>query len=200
MNKHFIISTITSYQPQILAVTPVSAAVVVMILEDEQNNFSIIVTKRAPNVPTYAGDYCFPGGIKEEYDSDHVATAQREVAEELAIKKNQYELIGQLDDFFDRFGNLVRPYVAWMKKAEFEKNYSEFDGEVDGIFYLPIDEIKQFKIDENLEGLTKRHPSYIYHQDEVVIWGLTAGIMVHLGNVVFGLDRELGKGTSQSIS
>ena len=79
----------------------------VLLLQDETNELFLMVTKRPLHIKMYAGDYCFPGGMKESADRDLKATVVREVQEELGVKAENYQIIGQLDDFLDRHGNLV---------------------------------------------------------------------------------------------
>jgi 8-oxo-dGTP pyrophosphatase MutT (NUDIX family) len=191
MNKDLIISKIVAYQPQLIDETPVSAAVLVFMMYDQDENLSILVTKRPDHLATYAGDYCFPGGTRESFDPDLQATAIRETEEELGLQKNHYEVIGQLDDFVDRYGNLVRTYFAVISKDDFEQKAKNSSDEVASIFYLPLPELLKIQPDIELEKITKRHPTYRYTQDAVVIWGLTASIMVHLSNIIFQLDKPV---------
>lgn len=193
MDKTSIINAIQTHQPVMMTETAESAAVVAMLLYDPQDNLFLIVTKRSDFVATYAGDYCFPGGAKEQDDLDYKVTAIREVYEELGIEQSEYQLIGQLDDFVDRFNNLVRPFVAMMSKENFEAQYHLSQEEVAKIIYLPIQEIAKIAADENLERLTRRHPTYRYEEAGVMIWGLTASMMVHLGNIIFDLNKPVGK-------
>lgn len=170
-----------------------SSSVLALFIYDEQDNIFLLVTKRSSHLADYAGDYSFPGGMREPSDSDFIITAEREVEEEIALKKDCYELLGQLDDFNDRYGNLVRPFTAIMSKTNFETYSKKSDDEIETLYYFPIDELKKIEMDSNLELITNRHPSYRYTKDNVTIWGLTASIMVHLSNIIFGLDKPLGK-------
>ena len=192
MEKSLFENSIRNYQPQFLSETPHAAAILVICMEDEAKNLFLILTKRSSTLVTYAGDYSFPGGMRDENDLDFKATAQREVKEELNIDAEQYEIIGNLNDFLDRYGNLVKPFVAVINKKMFEEHYQKSLDEVESIYYFPLEELKKLDTNLDLEHITKRHPSYYYQNQDVMIWGLTASIMVHLSNIIFGLHRPIG--------
>lgn len=193
VNKEAIITAIQAHSPIPIDTTPHSAAVLVLLMEDQNEKLFLVLTKRAQTLATYAGDYAFPGGIREITDADLKITAQREVHEELNLTPSCYEIVGQLDDFHDRFGNLVRPFVATITKTVFESHSKKSDDEVATIYYFSLDDIEKMQTDANLEIMTKRHPAYVYELGDVIIWGLTASIIVHLGNIVFGLKKKVGK-------
>ena len=193
MNKNTLISKIKSYKPVLMLETPQSAAVLVILLEDVQDQLKMVLTKRSLQLPTYAGDYSFPGGMKDDTDSGLKATAIREVKEELNLAEPHYEIIGQLDDFNDRYGHLVRSFVARMTEEDFKKYYKISSTEIADIYYFDLRELAHIKEDTRLESMTRRKPSHIYTHDNVTIWGLTAGIMVHFSNIIYDLKQPLGK-------
>jgi 8-oxo-dGTP pyrophosphatase MutT (NUDIX family) len=187
-----IITSLSHYHPHTLAETaPYSAAVLILILQDTAGNQRLVLTKRSNSVATYVGDYCFPGGMKEADDPDLQFTAQRETEEELSLAPSLYHIIGTLDDFHDRYGNLVRPFIAIITEQNFADHHQISTAEIARLYYFPLNELDKMAIDTKLEQLTKRHPSYSYTAGDVFIWGLTASIMVHLGNVIFNLNKPV---------
>lgn len=192
MNKHLITAAITAYQPILLTETDPAAAVIIFIMFDEDENLFLILTKRT-NSLAYPGDYCFPGGRHEISDLDLKMTGLREVKEELNLDAEHFKLLGQLDDFDDRYGNLVRPFVALISQKDFETYAENASEEISSVCYFPMSALSAIEVDPALELITKRHPSYRYSRDDVTVWGLTASIMVHLGNILFGLNKEVGK-------
>jgi 8-oxo-dGTP pyrophosphatase MutT (NUDIX family) len=193
MKNKDIIDSICAYSPETATETPLSAAVLILLARDTQDKFFLILTKRPDTIATYAGDYCFPGGMRDTGEADLKATIIREVTEELSITPDYYQFIGQLDDFFDRFDNLVRPFVATISREDFEKHSHISESEIEEIYFLPIENLTQLEINPTLEKLIGRHPSYSYIHEKVFIWGLTASILVLLGNIVFNLDKPVAK-------
>ena len=188
-----ILDTLSGYQPVVLPDTPQTAAVMVILLDNGINDLEIVLTERSRQLPTYAGDYSFPGGMSDSTDSDLYTTATREVQEELNITSAAYQRIAQLDDFMDRYGHLVRPFVTHMNKPDFEKNLKISPDEITQIFYFSLSKLDQIKDNPQLHHITKRRPSYSYAQGNVFVWGLTAAILVHLSNIIYNKNQALGK-------
>lgn len=193
MNKDAVIFSLMQYRPISLETTSFTSAVLILFIIDEQDNIFIVLTKRSALLSHYAGDYSFPGGAHESSDIDLKMTMQREVEEELHLKQEDYEVIGRVDDFYDRYGNLVRPFVGVMSKNRFDALHVISHEEIESIYYLPLNEITKITVDPSLELITKRKPSYIYRQDTVKVWGLTASILVHIGNIIFALNQLVDK-------
>lgn len=192
MNKKQIISILQNYHAMTLDETPQTAAVLIFLLYDEQDNIFLLLTKRSHTL-SYAGDYCFPGGMRESLDTDLKMTAVREVEEELGLNFHYYQIIGQLDDFVDRYGNVVKTFLASINKETFESHCINSSCEIEKLHYFPIQDLYKIEQAPELEQMTKRHPTYCYSQNDVVIWGLTASIMVHLSNILFDLNKPVGK-------
>lgn len=195
MSNKSILRNLSEYQPILLEMTPMTAAVMIILLVDETGDFEIVLTKRSRTLQAYAGHYSFPGGFREKEDLDLYKTAIRETQEELQLMPDSYDYIGQLDDFQDRYGNLVRPFITLMNKTEFEKKSKISDDEISEIYYLPLTQLDQIKDDPHLHAITRRRPSYAYTHGTIFIWGLTANILVHLLNVIANKSKPLGKRT-----
>ncbi len=188
-----IIEVLQRYQPNLLAPTELSAGVIVLLLTNAESPLEIVLTERAFTLPTYAGDVSFPGGMQDATDRDLYQTAQRELREELQIKPHTYECIGQLDDFQDRFGNLVRPFVCTMEKSVYLSQLKPEPAEISRVLYLKVGDLEKFKNDPILAPVTRRSPSYSLNFDGALIWGLTATILVHFFNLIHHKKRPLAR-------
>jgi 8-oxo-dGTP pyrophosphatase MutT (NUDIX family) len=182
MKKIFL--QIKQYTFTLLPLTDKRAAVMIILLQQENHPVEIVLTKRSPTLSDYAGHYSFPGGMFETQDADLLATAMRETQEELNLLPENYEIIGQLDDIYDRYSNVVRPFVALMNKKDFIKQFRFSDAEVTDVYFLPITKLIEIKDDPNLHAITRRRPSYAYTDNDVFVWGLTAAILVNLFKVL----------------
>lgn len=193
LDTKIIIPLIKQYQPQALPPTKESAAVMVILLIQDNKSPEIVITKRSFHLQTYAGDFSFPGGMRDITDKNLYETAIREVNEELGLSPKNYEHIGQLDDFEDRYENLVRPFVASMRKENFLHHHQIAQDEIDSIYFFPFEDLANIKEDATLTKITRRHPTYAFRQDNILVWGLTATILVHLFNIITGSNKPLGK-------
>lgn len=198
LESQLFIEKLTKYKPEMLKATPEQAAVMLLLLENETGPMDIVLTKRSDTLSTYAGHYSFPGGMRDMGDSDLYATAERETLEELNIMAHDYQYLGQLDDFIDRYDNLVRPFVTIMKKAEFIKNYNESSEEISGVYYFSLAKLNRIKDEPKLHTITRRRPSYAFSEESVFVWGLTATILVHFYNVIAEKNLPLGKSNQLS--
>lgn len=186
-----IVSAILKYKPEEVAETETLSSVMILLVYGGPT-ISIVLTKRSDKV-MYAGDFCFPGGQKEPLDTDCLSAAKRELQEELGITDEFYKVIGQLDDFYDRYNNRVRPYVAMIDKQQFEAQCKKSSDEVSSVYLMPLEDIQRFDTSAELEKITGRHPSYYYVNEDAQVWGLTASIAVLLGNVIFDLQKVVAK-------
>lgn len=91
-----------------------SAAVLVPLVGPE-DALQVLLTLRTDTVPTHKGQVAFPGGGVEEEDTDVMATALRELREELGIPSSAVDVLGLSDDTFSINGQRVTPVVGWLE-------------------------------------------------------------------------------------
>ena len=193
MHLTHVKAVLQNHEPNLLARTEPAAAVMVLLLTDSNAPLEIVLTERALTLPTYAGQISFPGGRQDTTDEDLYQTAQRELHEELHISPGSYEHIGQLDDFQDRYGHLVRPFVCSAAKATYLTQLQPKPSEIARVLYFPLNNLALFENNPLLAQLTRRSPSYSLEWDGALIWGLTAMILVHFFNLLQACDRPLAK-------
>lgn len=134
--------------------------------------------------PTYegvhSGQVAFPGGSREEVDSDIVATALREAEEEIGVERQQIQILGQLSPLYIYVSNhLVHPTVAWIDhRPRFQPDPSE----VAQILETPLRELHNpanLRLEEwQLRDRTAEVPFYYIHRQS--IWGATAMMLSEL--------------------
>lgn len=73
---------------------------------------AVVLTRRAARLRAHAGQWALPGGRIDEGE-DAVATARRELHEELALELGAAEVLGLLDDYATRSGYVITPVVLW---------------------------------------------------------------------------------------
>lgn len=186
-----IISRIAHHQPNEFTETPIASAVLVMLITNNGIPYDVLLSQRPEIFSSYPGDICFPGGIKESTDQDLKQTILRETQEEIGLVISPQSIIGQLDDFKDRQGRLVRPYVAVIDRAQLN-NIKLAKEEVKQIIFFPLNNLQYFQLDDANIKPSKRKPCYIFQNDSILIWGLTAAILVHLKNVITETNYPVG--------
>jgi len=90
------------------------AAVAIALVEagDDKSRTALLLTLRAPGLRTHRGQWALPGGRCDEGETP-VATALRELREELGLELGSEHVLGLLDDYPTRSGYLITPVVVW---------------------------------------------------------------------------------------
>lgn len=144
---------------------------------------TILLTVRAADTPTHAGQVSFPGGRRHKDDADLAATALREAAEEVNIPPSAVDVIGALGVHEGGLGFSVTPVVGVVDPAA---PIRACPREVAEIFEAPLEFVADLRNhvfeDHEHQGVAYRMfaaPFGRYH-----IWGLTAGILRTLADVL----------------
>ncbi len=136
----------------------------------------ILLTLRTDTVASHKGQISFPGGTREDDDRDLLATALRETFEEVGIKPQDVEILGELDDLLAVTSFVVTPYVG-VFPYPYEFKISE--NEIAELIEVPL----SFFISDNHCRTEKRiHRGrevtvYFYDYGKYTIWGVTARIL-----------------------
>lgn len=153
------------------------AAVILLLSRGDEP--ALLYTKRALHLRSHPGEVCFPGGMREPDDGSLVATALREMEEEIGLPVNQVQLLGRMPEFHTRTGTTVVPFVASV-----DGSYPLIPSldELDSFFWVPLALFNQgIKVKEDVferEGLSYRIP--VYHYQGYEIWGFTAAVTAKL--------------------
>jgi 8-oxo-dGTP pyrophosphatase MutT (NUDIX family) len=115
------------------------AAVAVTLVEsdDGSGETAFVLTLRRRDLRAHKGQYALPGGRCEEGEP-LVASALREVEEELGLRLSADDVLGMLDDYPTRSGYLITPVVIW---AEQTGSLLPNPEEIDSVHRIPLAEI-----------------------------------------------------------
>ena len=89
-----------------------SPAAVLLLLYPKNGEHCILLNKRTDEVEYHKGEISFPGGGKDPEDRDFLETALREANEEMGIRPEDVDVLGQLDDVTTQSGFGVRVFVG----------------------------------------------------------------------------------------
>lgn len=176
------------------AIGEFSESAVMILLVEEEGELSIVFEVRALKLRSQPGDVCLPGGKVEEDEAPR-ETSIRETMEELILKRDQIEVIGDMDYYISPYGNRMYAFVGMLKYGEINPNQDE----VHHIFKVPLkffleQEPLLYKMEigpVNQEGFPfhlinggkdynfrKGYlDEYFYEYDGYIIWGFTAQII-----------------------
>jgi 8-oxo-dGTP pyrophosphatase MutT (NUDIX family) len=145
----------------------------------------VLLTRRTDTLPKHAGQYAFPGGVREEGDQDEVAAALREAHEEIGLDPSRVVVLGHLDDVRTPTGFLISPVVG---AIPFPLTVQPASEEVEAIVQVPFAYLANPEVveEQELEIAGERVLSPVYHYRNHRIWGATARILADL------IDRLTG--------
>lgn len=143
------------------------ASAVLIPLFYEQGQYHLLFTERSTEVESHKGQVCFPGGKHEPSDASLLQTALRETEEEISLKPEDVEVLGELDDIPTFTSNyIISPFVAFIPHPYPFKADSR---EIREIFSVPVSFLAD---DANF-----RQDAHCYEYEGHVIWGATARIL-----------------------
>jgi 8-oxo-dGTP pyrophosphatase MutT (NUDIX family) len=126
------------------------AAVLVGIIPSGQTGPRVVLTKRASHLRNHPGQIAFPGGRKDEGDSDLTVTALREAEEEIGLPPAAVEILGALPAHETVTGYQVTPILGLINCDFTPRAQPE---EVAEIFSAPFDHVMnpaRFRIEQRI--------------------------------------------------
>lgn len=169
---------------KIKANDPKIAAVLALFYPNQNNEVTLLLTKRANYNGTHSGQISFPGGKVEQSDLNLKQTALRETFEEVGIIDEDIEVIREFTEVYIPPSNfLVTPFIGII----FNKPVFKVNSEVAKIIEVPFSKL----IDETNIGSIKITNSYMketsvpcFKIDNSIIWGATAMILSEIREVL----------------
>jgi len=168
-----------------LKITPKESAVLILFYPvDGVPHFCLIQRPEYDGI--HSGQVCFPGGRKDDDDSDLAQTALRESHEEIGVDPKTVNLLGELTQVYVPPSNfLITPFVGnCLVKPEFIPDKTE----VDSVIHVNLDQflnptiVKRKVIPIGRLGISIDTP-YFDIADRTV-WGATAVILAEVKEIV----------------
>jgi 8-oxo-dGTP pyrophosphatase MutT (NUDIX family) len=166
------------------------AAVLVPLIE-RASGPAVVLTVRAPDMPSHAGQISFPGGKTHPEDRSPVETALRETQEEIGVRADEIDVFGTLGVHRGGLGFSVTPVVGVLRP---DAVFAPSPREVAEIFEVPLAFIADLRNHLTEERVHKGVPYNMFAAPygRYHIWGLTAGILRTLAETLQDESRPLG--------
>ena len=104
--------------PAVVSAEGMRRAAVIVPLFFRAGEAYVLFTQRTEDVPTHKGQISFPGGMVEPEDGGLAAAALRETFEEVGVRPDQVQVLGQLDDMPTSSAPFViTPFVGLSRTA-----------------------------------------------------------------------------------
>jgi 8-oxo-dGTP pyrophosphatase MutT (NUDIX family) len=175
-NRHVIAANIIARRQAAGKIT--QAAVLIPLLVKEEG-LSVLLTQRTNHLHDHAGQISFPGGRMDPQDMSPHDTALRESEEEIGLRRESVEIIGNLPQYLTVSGYSVTPVVALVQP---QAEYVLDSFEVADVFDVPLQFLMnpanhQVRVWQSDLG-SRRFYSMPYQNR--FIWGATAGMLRNL--------------------
>jgi len=151
-------------------------AAVLLALYKKDNEWHFPLIKRPMHERNHPGQIALPGGAKDNNEElEH--TAVREAFEEVGIKIENVNVIGQLTPMpVPVSGYLVYPFIGVLKK---EPEWILNKKEVDELIIVKVSEL--IRADNNYSEIWELHGKNVevphFRIEERVVWGATASVL-----------------------
>ena len=175
--------------PALESITGFKESAVCILLYEKDGEIVFPLIERVVYEGVHSGQIAFPGGKKDETDSDLKITALRELHEETGIKVDKENVAGQLSQLYIPPSNfMVFPFVASLHQPP-QFQISEF--EVQQVVECSLSELLNDAIIKETivtvsNGLKIKTP-YFDIQGKIV-WGATAMILNELKSIIRSND------------
>ena len=182
--KHRIKRALSLREKRIIVDNGLKPSGVLMPVFFREEKYHILFTKRTENVEHHKGQISFPGGAYEDGDGALMNTALRETYEEIGLKGEDVEILGELDDVVTKTRFIISPFLGLFPYPyEFKAN----EVEIDELIEVPIDALLDKNIfrEELCTWQGKPYSVYFYEYNEHIIWGTTAKILKQFLDLIF---------------
>jgi 8-oxo-dGTP pyrophosphatase MutT (NUDIX family) len=182
------------YQPRQIERDGLPLAAVLVALHDRQGELNVVFTKRTDRVQHHRGEISFPGGAMDPGDNDLAATALRECEEEIGLRTEHIQIIGQLDDVVTVSNFHVSVYVGEIRQSHSPYPWQLHEHEVAEVLEVPLAHLLDVS---NLVEVPRQRDGELvimegFRFGDHIIWGATGRMLRNFLDVVSMEDPEDG--------
>ena len=168
-----------------LSTEGLTASAVLIPIFEREGEYYILLTKRTQMVQRHKGQPCFPGGVYHNEDASLTDTALRETWEEIGLRPEDVELLGEFDEIQTPTTLFhIKPFVGMIPYPyPFNINHAE----VEELIEVPISALRdsQNYWEETQTYVGHEFPVSHFKYGDHVIWGATARILKDFLDLMF---------------
>ena len=146
----------------------------------------MLFTLRTDTVPHHKGQVAFPGGARNDDDTDLLHTALREAQEEIGLHPRQVEILGALDDVLTISSFQITP---WVGRIDWPLDLVSSEQETAEIFTVPLSRLLDpalCRLEESVHDGYRYYPVHHFSGGRHLIWGVTGHILAGFLELAYG--------------
>ena len=154
-------------------------AAVMVLVYPKDGQLCVLLNRRSQSVAEHKGEISFPGGRSEDGDGTPVDTALRETYEEMGVRPEDVEVLGELDDTATSSSYVISPVVGTIPQSY---DFKPDEREVAEVIEIPLEELtapgalRQEARIVNDDVVVR--PAYAYQGH--LVYGATASLLARL--------------------
>lgn len=154
---------------------PPKEAAVLIALVRRGADLTVLYTERSPELRSHSGQISFPGGRIDPGDRGPADAALREAEEEVALRREDAQILGYLPAYYTGSNYLITPVVALVEPS---RAFIPNPGEVQSVFEVPLDLLMEAESFGTfvIERGGQTHTTWQIAHEGLVIWGITANL------------------------
>jgi 8-oxo-dGTP pyrophosphatase MutT (NUDIX family) len=164
---------------------PLRPSAVLVPIYKKNGEYHVLLTRRTEELEYHKGQICFPGGSHHEDDESLKETALREAYEEVGIRPEDVEILGELDSTGTLTSNfLITPFVGIIP---YPYDFTVSKYEIAELVEVPLsalaDDGNYWEEIRSVGGMNGKATFFTYK--DKVVWGATARVLKQLAELVF---------------
>jgi len=180
MESSWLLSMLKPHLANELKIGKGTLAAVLVIIHFHDGKPHIILTKRSSELKNHAGQISCPGGTFSDSDKNLMQTAIRETFEEIGLRINEKDIIGNLQSVHTLTSNFtIVPYVAIVKSIG---NLKPDRKEIDAVLDVPLLDLLKTMMPDR--GHVSFGELYKFEYDGNIVWGATARILKQMHDIM----------------
>ncbi|CAJ0594246.1 unnamed protein product, partial [Cylicocyclus nassatus] len=142
---------------------------VLILLDGVPDNYQVFLCIRSEKLRRHPGEVCFPGGMRDNGENMQ-ETAIREAEEEVGLVRDDFIMLGSLPPFRARFGVLIHPTVALLRRPFFPRPNAD---EVQDTFWMPLERFLDDSVHMSFV-IDNKYSIHSFSFEEAHTYGVTA--------------------------
>lgn len=181
---------LSRHSRQVLTDSSLTPAGVTVLVYPKDGEYCVLLNKRSDSVENHKGEISFPGGRRDQGDRTLLETALRETHEEMGVRPQDVDVLGQLDDVATNSNYVINAFVGTIPSPyPFRPNPDE----VAEVIEIPLGALAQVQNVRDevrlVNGELVNRPSYVYQGH--MVYGATAILLTGFLGLTHGaLDGE----------